>query len=1454
MGNLSDLLKGKQTLKESSLLGKTDKPVSVSQTQLARQAVGEIKPKRRLSDIIKEASQQPTPEMGTSPLLDRVRQQRTQEPTFKELIQKAKEVRGQIVPTVGGVSPAYKDRPQDIPVVSKDKTAFEQVKSVQAERDREMMAKDPVRLISEGSAERIGTSLSKLPNWARIPAETLQSGLAALPFVASDEARAKLREPQLTAFKTPEVNLGKLKIPSMDVKTGDIGSVATQLGVTGAQYKLVGNALDKLGKGSKVLALLNSNPASKFATTQAADLLVDTIVQSPKEVLEAIEEDKSFGEFGSDFLNARKWDIVINGIMGGVIDGPKMFRQIQDSIQTGKNAKVLANVLEEGKVAVKNMPDGAVKQAIEKELSAKDFMKDISSFEATVKPIKNVDIDGSVYKIVEEQGNNYKAIDAFGDETFIPKVIADEGTVLDVAEYTARQQADKILMESSQSMKGESYKEGYLKSDLIDGGTQLGETGDFVPALGKVQSKNVQDLLNRNFASSEPALRNRLERIAKGNATEADKPLKEYLEVQAAKIDDFVPTTKVDVPPQAAKIEDGSIKETFRLDDGPRTQDGLKERGFSRNIRTDEAIAKEANASFDKDPEFYKELANQTTLQKAQTRFAQGYEEALKDFELTKGDFTPDNVVLAKLIANEAAVRGDLTTMRRVLSDTAETLTSAGQYSQAARILRESNDPATIMQYLNKEIKKLNTQGRKRYGTLKNKLIGKGQKGWKDIVLTDEAIAKEANASFDKDPEFYKELTNQTTLQKAQTRFAQGYEEALKDFELTKGDFTPDNVVLAKLIANEAAVRGDLTTMRRVLSDTAETLTSAGQYSQAARILRESNDPATIMQYLNKEIKKLNTQGRKRYGTLKNKLIGKGQKGWNDIVLTDEEIKLVTDMTKRATDAEKQQVFEQIYESIAKRIPTTKREKFDAWRRISMLTNPKTHVRNILGNTLMTGVKKVSDTIATGLEKALVPKLERTKSVISSKANKQIANDYFNANKKELLDGSRWEIFGVKSPFADKKVFDNKALEAINNFSKATLDVEDKVFMKHHFTKDLAGFMQARGLTEPTDEAVKYALRRAQEATFRQQNALADMIAKGKKSRYGLLVEAAVPFSKTPANIAQMGLDYSPIGVVKSIGELLTNAPPATVVETLSKGLTGTSLAALGYYLSKNGMARGDYKADPEEEALFGRMGILPNSIIFKNGSYGIDWAQPAAIPLFMGIAFEEAMSDKDDDGTIVDATWDALIKGGDTIINQTMLSGIKDVFGGYGSTTEKIAELPLNYLTQAFPTMAGQIARSVDPVKRERDYSGILPKLKTQTTAKTPVLSKTLAPKRGIFGEELKYGDGASNILQQFLSPGYFSKGSGDALTNELFRLYNEVGSNFLPRAKVTKINGIKLTPQEKSDFQKTMGEYTQARLERLINSSAYKNETDEEKAKAIKKVNDDGRELAKEEFLKGR
>ena len=48
-----------------------------------------------------------------------------------------------------------------------------------------------------------------------------------------------------------------------------------------------------------------------------------------------------------------------------------------------------------------------------------------------------------------------------------------------------------------------------------------------------------------------------------------------------------------------------------------------------------------------------------------------------------------------------------------------------------------------------------------------------------------------------------------------------------------------------------------------------------------------------------------------------------------------------------------------------------------------MLANPKTHIRNILGNALFVPVKGMRNVIATGLEKALVKNGDRTKAILT---------------------------------------------------------------------------------------------------------------------------------------------------------------------------------------------------------------------------------------------------------------------------------------------------------------------------------------------------------------------------------------------------------------------------------------------------------------------------------------
>jgi hypothetical protein len=295
----------------------------------------------------------------------------------------------------------------------------------------------------------------------------------------------------------------------------------------------------------------------------------------------------------------------------------------------------------------------------------------------------------------------------------------------------------------------------------------------------------------------------------------------------------------------------------------------------------------------------------------------------------------------------------------------------------------------------------------------------------------------------------------------------------------------------------------------------------------------------------------------------------------------------------------------------------------------------------------------------------------------------------------------------------------------------------------------------------------------------------------------------------------------------------------------------------MGFYMAKNGLARGEYENNKKVEGLKQASGELPNSIITPQGSYTVDWAQPASIPFFMGVGMAESLR-KNGDDDYVQAGLDALKAGGDSLINQSMLKNIKDLFGGYGSTTEKVMQLPVNYLQQAFPTVGGQIARVTDPLKRQTDYTSGMSKMLTGLQAKTPIVSKSLPLKRDILGQPQKYGEGVLNVIQQFISPGYIAKKSDDPIVKELNRLYESEGADFLPRATVYKFTkdktDYKLTNNEISEFQRVMGEFTKDELSGLIKSPDYNSMADTEKAKKIKAINDDGYEIAKQSVIKTR
>jgi hypothetical protein len=738
---------------------------------------------------------------------------------------------------------------------------------------------------------------------------------------------------------------------------------------------------------------------------------------------------------------------------------------------------------------------------------------------------------------------------------------------------------------------------------------------------------------------------------------------------------------------------------------------------------------------------------------------------------------------------------------------------------------------------------------------------GEVERGFSKNVRTDKSMPDEIRESFDEKPLGYKQKTNEETLAKAETIMAKGQAEALSEYyTLINGKkYSAEAVPLAKLIAKKAQETGDIATARQVLSDAAVKLTEAGQFSQAAKILRES-DPETFLITVQKQLNKLNKEGSKFY-----------KKKWNKLDLTDDEIARIG-KTKKGDNAAYESMMEEIHNRIALDVPSNAWEKFDSWRRMAMLMNPTTHIRNVVGNTIMGGMQKTSDSVAAILERAFVPQAERTKSILWRTDKTRIAtvSKAWEANKKQLMKGGRWDLESgvgtLKELNSIKPVFKTK-LEVANKLSKDLLNAEDNIFVKAVWENSLGSYMKARNITEVTDEAVEYATRRAYEATFKQANLLSTTINKIKNVPVvGRLAEGAIPFSKTPSNIAMRAVEYSPIGIMKALYSATAKKGAAAVIEDFSKAATGTGIAAIGYTLAAAGWARGKTSTSAKVEALRSKQGKQANSITTQLGSYTVDWAQPFAIPFFMGVAMYEELQNPKYDGKLSEAILNSIYKGGDTLFEMTMLRNIKQILG-YGSTTEKIGATMLSYIEQAIPSVLGKMARSIDPNSRETYDPNPAKEEWNKVVAKVPWLSAVLPEKIDNFGEVIKN----SSALEQFLSPGYTKGKDTRTFMKELERLYEvEKDTDIIPSVTTGKIsdNSIDyvMTADEYTRFKKTYGNnimngYTggdgikRLGLNALIESPEYKKiKSDKDKFKRITKLYSKAYELAKSEFLKGR
>lgn len=223
---------------------------------------------------------------------------------------------------------------------------------------------------------------------------------------------------------------------------------------------------------------------------------------------------------------------------------------------------------------------------------------------------------------------------------------------------------------------------------------------------------------------------------------------------------------------------------------------------------------------------------------------------------------------------------------------------------------------------------------------------------------------------------------------------------------------------------------------------------------------------------------------------------------------------------------ESEQIRKEILVDVAHQVPSTWEDKWNAWRYLAMLGNPKTHIRNIVGNAIFVPVVRLKDTIGTGLEHFFVEKGDRTKSIFTTKAERDYAKNDFEKIKDIITGNGK---YNPNSIIKDNMIiYKNKVAEKIRTFNLNMLEKEDGIFLKSAYDRALSMYMHSNGYTADflnsgTKEANAmlergrtYAIGYAQNATYRDASSLANALNKfkNKNALTKVVGEGMLPFTK----------------------------------------------------------------------------------------------------------------------------------------------------------------------------------------------------------------------------------------------------------------------------------------------------------------------------------------------------
>lgn len=767
----------------------------------------------------------------------------------------------------------------------------------------------------------------------------------------------------------------------------------------------------------------------------------------------------------------------------------------------------------------------------------------------------------------------------------------------------------------------------------------------------------------------------------------------------------------------------------------------------------------------------------------------------------------------------------------------------------------------------------------------KNYKPGNKQSSFTSNILNDaQFLNKDLRQEMGKDENvrYYSGITNAETLEKAYNSLKEGGEkETLNWFSKNEKNISAEDVTKGWILLKQYQDAGDYQGAVEVAKKMRQMGTSAGQAVQAYNIMARMS-PEGMFYYAQSELNEAF-----------NKMIEGKSKQWieknqDKFTLTPEETQTIIDTMKEVGEMEdgreKTVKLAEIQKLVSDKIPASAGQSIKAWMRISMLFNPKTQVRNVMGNSVVLPVNATADVFSGAMDKLISKKTGVRTTGVTKEGIKGYAkgfgkglfesyDDFRKGINTRNVEGNRFEIGEGKS-FKDKGL--GKALNRVDSLLSFSLDAGDRGFYEASFTNSINNQLVLNNTTEVTQDMIDIATQEALQRTWQDDNSYTQTVLSIRKNLNKLNVkgyglgDVLIPFAKTPANLTKAIVDYSPVGLVKTLAldarkfnNSLSNGQYSPqlqhkFVQNLGKGMAGSLLYVLGYGLAKAGIATGESDDDKDvKNFMKNSLGIGSYSIKVGDKSFSYDWAQPVATPLAIMTNYVKYSKDNPDASAINKAI-KSLDIGTEQLLQQSFMESLNTVLNGTGTTMENLSKAILDLPARSIPTFSKQIADMVDETQRTTfEYGKPVQSAINSVISKIPFASKSLPASVDTLGHEVKKYGGNNNLWNVMFNPANTNKGQLSKAGKEIYDVYMQTGdTTIFPRTAPYYINSkgekVNMTSQERNQFQRVTGKYVENSLNSLMKDADYKKLSNDKKAEIINEIVSDSYSKAKYDVLK--